>query len=200
MDGGSPVFIGYRAKEAMPAFPSPDLLHFPPMPSHVRDFCSMCNCLRREAASIERSWEGFNCASCYDTVEAARASVDPAVGESYEVFGYRLFPVFIDATGNSTPFDFKRLLHCERSAFPPDPASGFESLSFDVLSFTPAIPCDRAVRSLHGVLRVLPALVQRNGPRARRQRALLVPRPEVRDCRCRDIRARQRGAASVRCG
>ena len=140
MDGNAMVFLGYRAKEAMPAFPSPSLLHFPPMPPHVRDFCSMCNCLRREAASVERNWEGFNCASCYDTVEGARASVDPAVGESYEVFGYRLLPILIDEAGHSATFDFKRMLHCERTDFPPGPADGFESLGFDLVAFTPAIP------------------------------------------------------------
>lgn len=126
------IFLGYLAKKAW----QPDATWDPERKTGVAEVCSISDCMCRRPAGWEQRW-GYNRATCYETIEAAKASVPSEDQGGYSVFAYWLVPPEGAAPGE---FAFAAL----DASLPPLPDSSgptdFEELGNDVIGLAPFLP------------------------------------------------------------
>lgn len=91
-----PVFLGFRVKRL---FRDTAWLHqFGGDTVNVREICSVSDCMSKPPDEWEKNWD-FNAAWCYNTEQAAWATVPPELCHEFDVFALRMFPWAFDESG-----------------------------------------------------------------------------------------------------
>lgn len=126
------IFLGSRAKQVW----VPSRAWDPGQITGVKAVCSVSNCLAEPPpGSIER-WD-FNRASCYETEDAALATIPAGERDHYAVFAYRLVPYVRNEPGRSVSVNPETLFDERLPALPGKHDIGtYVSLGYDVVSIS----------------------------------------------------------------
>jgi hypothetical protein len=125
------VFLGFRVKEPW----VPDPAGFPAEATNVEVICSVSDCLTEPPTGWIDRWD-FNRARCYDTEEAALATIPPGAEGKYMCFVYRLLTAVLDSEGHIVAVDADDVFDIRLPPLPDaaDMPVGYERLGYDVVS------------------------------------------------------------------
>jgi hypothetical protein len=143
MDRPQPIFVGYRVKRITRA--SRDLrdraTHYGRL---IKEVASVSDCLAAPPADWQ-SRGGFNPAGCYNTPEAAEASMAPGEDSLFARYAYEIFPVKFDGE-HASPIDLEAFFDAPPSSFPAGhPPNEYRLIGYDLVNAEPATPAQEGV-------------------------------------------------------